>query len=135
MTAMGPLAKSHQLSSILGLGASRFITTISRWLWNHNAQQASTQPVFCLLARGRSASWGGRGRGISGAIGGLILPEKSGWPLPLTPLLPTRVFGINMYPLTLFIFLLRWKLGRLPGLDVLTVWLGSSQAHGNCDHM
>ena len=40
-----------------------------------------------------------------------------------------------MYPLTLFIFLLRWKLGRLPGLDVLTVWLGSSQAHGNCDHM
>lgn len=40
-----------------------------------------------------------------------------------------------MYPLNLFIFLPRWKLGQWPGLDVLAVWLGSGQAHGNCDHM
>lgn len=66
-----------------------------------------------------------------------VCPARSilAGPLPLSPLLPACVFGINMHPLNLFIFLLRWKLGQRPGLDVLAVWLGSGQVHGNCNHM
>lgn len=59
---------------------------------------------------------------MGGALGGLTLPRDiMAGPLPFTPLLPARVFGINMYPLNLFIFLLRWKLGQQPSLDVLAV--------------
>lgn len=73
---------------------------------------------------------------VLGALGGLTWPQEIlAGPLPLSPLLPARVFGINMHPLNLFIFLLRWKLGQRPGLDVLAVWLGSGQVHGNCNHM
>lgn len=60
--------------------------------------------------------------------------EAVAGPLPYPHAFPL-VFGINMHPLNLFIFLLRWKLGQGPGLDVLAVWLGASQAHGNYNHM
>lgn len=70
------------------------------------------------------------------ALGGLTVPQEIlARPLPLSPVLRAWVFGINMHPLNLFIFLPRWKLGQLPGLDVLAVWLGSGQAHGNYNHM
>lgn len=94
--------------------------------WPPRGLRAEPPPAGALLPLGL----------VSGALGGLTVPrEILASPPPFSPALPAWVFGINMHPLNLFIFLPRWKLGQPPGLDVLAVWLGSGQAHGNYNHM
>lgn len=71
---------------------------ILRWLLNCNARQeggpgplVGTQPILCWLGAFCLLGQGG--------LGGLMLPQEIlAGPLPFTPLLPARVFGINMYP-------------------------------------
>lgn len=77
VTAVGPSAKSHQLSSILGLGASGVYNRNLKMALEPQCPTGEHTACFLSVGQGRSASWGGGGRGTSGAIGGLTLPEKS----------------------------------------------------------
>lgn len=92
----------HRLSPILGLGASKVYKTTNdpemaletqcltgRQFWSlsgHTAYTLLAGGGSCLLAGGRGRSWWTDST-----------PRGPGWPLPFTPLLPARVFGINMY--------------------------------------